>query len=156
MYRPCNRGEAKLERPTSVSYAEQVEGQAGNEPSRNLTCVRFVSLCRQTTLWYFVGDKRRKSNGRKGTRASLYCAVCDNKRKDEEMSCVVTMRHGRGWGSCMVFVAESSSGEQCENFLDAVTMANNAYERKSKVEGLESPSEGTMHELVEMWHEWRG
>ena len=38
-----------------------------------------------------VGDKRWKRNRRKTTRKSIDCADCDNKRKDEEMSCVVTM-----------------------------------------------------------------
>ena len=54
-------------------------------------------------------------------------------------------------------MAESPPCEQCENyFMDAVTIANNVHERKSAVSALESPSEGRMHELVQIWHEWRG
>ena len=69
---------------------------------------------------------------------------------------MVTMQHGRGWDSCMVSLAESQPCEQCDNILDAVTMANNFHERKSTARALESPSEGTMHELAQIWHEWRG
>ena len=52
MYRPCDRGEARLERPTSVSYAEQVGGdrQETSLHETLLVCV-FSSSCRQTTLW---------------------------------------------------------------------------------------------------------
>ena len=55
----------------------------------------------------------------------------------------------------MVSLAEAPPCEQCGNILDTVTMANNVHERKSTARALESPSEGTMHELVPIWREWR-
>ena len=56
----------------------------------------------------------------------------------------------------MVSLAESPPCEQCDNILDTVTMANNVHERKSTARALESPIEGTMGELAQIWHEWRG
>ena len=72
------------------------------------------------------------------------------------MSGVVTMQYDSGIDSCLVFMAEPPPVGLSKNFLEAVTMANNAHQRRGKVRALESLSGGTMATLAEVWCVWRG
>ena len=69
---------------------------------------------------------------------------------------MVTMQCDNSVDSCLVFMVESPLSGHCENFLEAVIMANNAHQPGCKVQALGSFSGETMSKLAEVWCDWSG
>ena len=144
---------ARLERWTSVSYARQVWGQACRKGAFTMThmCTLCHLMPKDDFMWYLAKDTGHKGIGRKTTGTSIHGAFCGGKSKAQEMSCVVTVQYGLITDTCMMF-----SLRPCKNFLDALIMANNAHEPRSRVRALGKLSDGTMDRLAEVWYEWDG
>ena len=138
MFEPPTQEESVAERWTNVGHAKQVWGQDGKIGA--ITTAHMCTACLlvpnddsvATTVKEALGPCRR-------VPASRRCLV----------SCSAATALVPAWFS---WWSHHSLGH-CNNFLDAVIMANNVHQPGSKARALESLSVDKMSKLADVWYE---